>query len=256
MDKYERPTDKEIAKSWDVFLTPTFPVSSTDSKVLAECVRVDIAKPKGRISIVLTLVEVKDPNREISCWFNVEPIKGKNAKRECRMLKDGKLAKLYRVTIGKNPPRYNRSRQAAGHLVGEQFYIEPVNKSERGLEATSITPKVIKRSDLWGKTGGLYQNRGGNLDKEKTGQCVGNEGVKSGQQVGKEWAEGIATAHASYEATAISNTINQLTNTKVPITPDSSAAVKGESDCTVTRFNIMDGELLGGYYDRVIDETW
>jgi len=251
------PADEEIAKSWDDFSNSTVPISSTGSRVLAECVRVDIAEPKGRISIVLTLVEVKYPNREISCWFNVKPIEGKNTKRECRMLKDGKLAKLYRVTMGANPPRYNRSRQAAGHLVGELFYIEPVNKSERGLEATSITPKVIKRSDLWGKAGMLYQKRGGNLDKEKTGQCVGNEGVKGGQSVGKEWASDMPTSLASNEVQVISNTINQLPNTKGPVTCGSSVLVKGISNnCKVTSFSRMDGELLGDYYDRVCEETW
>jgi len=54
-----------------------------------------------------------------------------------------------------------------------------------------------------------------------------------------------------------SSTANQSPNTKAPVTCGFSTLLKGISNnCKVTSFNIMDGELLGGYYDRVIDETW
>ncbi|MGB1743117.1 MAG: hypothetical protein ACPHHR_09765 [Cycloclasticus sp.] len=260
MEKYTHLTRDEIDRSWDGFSSSDFPISPVDRGVLVECVRVDISKPRNRVSLIFTLVEVDSPNREVLCWFNAEPIKGKNAKNGCKVLPDSKFSKLYRITKGKNVPRYNRGRQAANHLLGEQFYIDIVSKPERGLEATKIAPKVIKESHLWGKTGRLYQKKRHAIKKENTGQYVGKEGVKGGQLVGKERVSVNALEDTGKGVEQIASTYNLQPVTKVPNTRSINSYLITDNEVVATGVNTVnnqydDIESLLLYYDEAIDNS-
>ncbi len=249
--KYERITEQELDDSWKDFNNPT----PSDNEILAKCVCVDIRKPKGRTSIVLTFREINDPFREVSSWFNVEPVKGKNDKNECRMSPNSKLAKLYRISIGIKPPRLNRARQAAKHLIGILFYIQPESKSERGLESTIINPYELKQSNSWGVSGKLYQIK--NRQNLKTclvdgRQLVGNKSANGGQSVGKESATTSSLDYKHNDVERFSITKNQLTINKAPTTNEPNAIISTETTLNYEQ-KIHETEIE--YFDRVIDES-
>jgi len=263
MGNYIPPTAAELDKSWaDEYDGGSRETELAQEDVLVECVRVDVREPKGRIGIILTLAEVCEPYREVAVWFNVEPIKGKNVRNECRMGKDSKLANLYRVTIGKKPLRFDRAKQYARRLINKEFYVKPVVKNGRGLESSYIFPVLPIKSKLWGATGKSYQRC--NQVKQQTkslayGRLENNNSPIAGQLCDKLCTSDLLTEHTGKGVKGISTTTNQLTHNKVPTTNGlelvSAKETKAIGTSKSSRYFREANETELEYYGRVIDES-
>lgn len=259
MGSHKPLTAEELDASWIGTSNASHDCKSKDELVRVECVRVDIRQPKGRISIVLTFSEVSEPYREVTSWFNVEKVRGKNVRGECKMLKDSKLARLYRVTIGKEPSRLNRARQCANHFIGKEFYVKPVSKKERGLESSYICPVNPIKSRFWSDTGKSYQRPRvikSQVGQRLNGQLVGNKRANSGQLSGNVWAKDLSPEHDTRGPERFSTTINQLAINKVPFATVVNTNFESPVKDVVTEHKQEKGESLLEYYGRVIESTW
>jgi len=256
MGDLKSQTDAELDRSWDEFKVGDGKLC--DGHVRVKCVRVDLRKHKGRESIVFTCVELNGPNREIAVWFNVLPVKGKNDRRECKMGKNSKLAKLYRVTIGSEPSHFSRARMCAKRLVGKEFYVKPAIKKDRDWESSDITPVDSIKSEFWSAAGKFYQNPC-QAKQQNNGRLKDSHRTSGGQLGDTLRTSDSRLEHQVKGSQRNSTTTNQLTHNKSPTASTHHLASDVETKTIginkTSRYFRRDGEPICDYYDRVINES-
>ena len=133
------------------------------------CTKAEIRKPRQglRVSIVLLF---NLPNGDIAvAWFNALPVQGKKSKTQCRVDKQSKFTKLYRLTIGHEPARTNEGRRLMNHLVGKWFVFNVDGRaaSTGELLAQDVKPRHPIVTEAWTKTGELKPKNYPNMGHKK-----------------------------------------------------------------------------------------
>jgi hypothetical protein len=244
-----------------------------DELILAKCVRVDVRKPAGRVSIVLTLLTDEGQPREVLRYFCALPCKGANKRNQCRIAKDSNLAKLYRLAIGKAPERYNKAKQLAKRLLEHEFLISPYPDGEADkfeYRTKVIHPKQPIKSECWGETGKLYMTPSSNRGWRKwsdLGINEGQSGDKEGTKAGQTWDSEKSEDPRYYLASTIGSTPNnQQSVTRRPISTVTTTVVEpldrginvietGEKERHY-QYQRHPDEIIEQYHDRVIDESF
>jgi len=149
-------SDEERA-SWTVK-----PTQSNSDEVICECIATSkseqmLTKSKSVLvcSFVLKLVEVAT-GEEVTCYLKFN----KSKKGHATVKHNSKFARLYRLTLGRDPrKRYSQAQHLVNHFLGQQFLvayeIAKTRNNETYRKEVSIKPVNPIVLDGWTNTGQL-----------------------------------------------------------------------------------------------------
>lgn len=165
-------------------LTPAAAPIPMNGKLM-ECVSTDVIKPKGRLKLVLNMVDVETGEEALYYVNNAQQLKHGRIK----VGKKSEVAKLYRLTHGsKNQHRHHEFNQLIKHFVGYRFVCEVAqalySNGDRYLKVISCQPaSPIYDDTQYTRTGELRHKS--NHKPAKIQQKANNDQTKNQQKTNK-----------------------------------------------------------------------
>lgn len=221
--------------------------------------------------IILTLRNHAS-GREMVRFFNTKEIKGGNY----TVPRNGDFAKLYRITLGKDPKRkFSKAQQLIKHLIGEVFictYEHAQSQKTAYFRVTKIVPVLPQYSDAWLDDGRLVNRRvsstniGAKIRRsdstnrkhisnvlETDGQHFGNQlETQKFEKTQYDWDVGAVPSHKYIQHTKVDTYRDDLDDAKYISVEESNNSGARER---VIRYVQKPGEKYEQYLDRVIDTS-
>lgn len=239
-----------------------------------ECINAHISSvnTSGGYKPVITLtLFIHDLNRKLVYFCNVN--KAAISKKNYSAKPNSNFAKLYRLTIGKNP-KFSKSQQLMKHLIGEWFRCEYCqDKDKNGLpyyKVTDIAPLEPNVDGNWTFNGELVRRKKSaenpiNPDREKQ-HPTGTDVAPNWQPIGTDLAPSTAEDAQPIKA----NEPNPLhknishpgvgTSEHIPNPNDYMSIEEKINEFgareSVWTFQKMPDECEDDYLQRVIDASW
>lgn len=255
--------DLDVSK-WDVY-----------EPLECECIDARIGSSYtagGQKAVIILTLRNHASAREMVRFFNAKKIKGANY----TVPRNGGFAKLYRITLGKNPKRkFSKAQQLINHLIGEIFicnYEFAQTEKTTYFRVTEIVPSTPQYSENWLEDGRLVKRRTalknhaskipskalnnkkhiGN-DLETDGQHYGNQlETQKFEKTQHDWDQGAVASHRYIQHTRIDTYGDDLDDGKYISVEVSNSNVAHER---IIRYWHKPGETYEEYLDRVIDTS-
>lgn len=250
MNMLNNPTKLAVQKAVEIDTTGWTKFGPTK----CECIEAKTGSVKTaggkKDTIILTLVDIES-NQELVFFINA--VKNKSANYS--VPRQGKFAKLYRLTTGENPSsRFSKAQQLMKHFIGKDFICEyETAKSTKGHcynKVTSITPANAQQSDEWLSSGFTRKKRrqiNGN-DLEKKWQSVGNQlETEISEKSRHIWPELPTQSHNNIATSRVSTYQHALTGRDIKVINEREVVIN---------YSQLPDETDDQYLDRVIDESW